>query len=79
MNEARKDGEESSESNEDQRLSPHPGKRMRSPADMLRLTPAVLRELIANRARFLWQKKGLLPELEAECWRDAEAELARKV
>ena len=46
---------------------------------MLRLTPEVVRELIANRARILRQQKGLLPELEAECWLEAEAELKRKV
>jgi hypothetical protein len=72
-------GGESSEKPENEKLPPHPKKRMRTPADMLQLTPKVRREAIANRARFLWQQKGLLPELEAECWLEAEAEAARKV
>jgi hypothetical protein len=79
VNETRKDGAEPGGLLEDRRLSGHPGKRMRTPADMLQLTPEVRRELIANRARFLWQQKGLLPELEADCWVDAEAEFARNV
>jgi hypothetical protein len=79
VKEAEKNSTESSETPDDKRLSRHPGKRMRTPADMLQLTSEVRRELIANRARFLWQQKGLLPELEAECWLEAEAELEQKV
>lgn len=74
-----KNGGEPGDKPEDERLPPHPGKRMRTPADMLRLTSEVRSELIANRARKLWRDKGLLPELEAECWLQAEAELEQKV
>lgn len=79
MNEDRKEGVQPSESLADPRSARRHGTRMRTPADMVLLTPELRRKLIANRARFLWQQKGLRPDLEAECWLEAENEIERKV